>query len=53
MLAVHGAKERSVKEFVILFQTASKNFRFVGVTGGESGAFQSLIELEYVEGDAT
>jgi 6-hydroxytryprostatin B O-methyltransferase len=49
MLAVHGARERSVDEFVALFQAASDRFRFVGVTGGQGGAFQSLIEVEYVE----
>lgn len=48
MLAVHAAKERSVEEFVALFQKASRNFRFVGVTGGQGGAFQSLVELEYI-----
>lgn len=47
MLAVHGARERSVDEFVALFHAASNRFRLVGVTGGQSGAFQSLLEMEY------
>lgn len=47
MLAVHGARERSVDEFVALFQAASNRFRLVGVTGGQGGAFQSLLEMEY------
>lgn len=46
MLAVHGARERSVDEFVALFQAASSRFRLVGVTGSQ-GAFQSLLEMEY------
>ena len=48
MLAVHGARERSVDEFVALFQAASNRFRLVGVTGGQGGAFQTLVEMEYV-----
>jgi len=48
MLAVHGARERSVEEFVALFEAANKGFRFVGVTGGKGGAFQSLLEMEYI-----
>lgn len=48
MLAVHAARERSVDEFVTVFKAASDRFRLVGVTGGQGGAFQSLIEMEYV-----
>ena len=47
MLAVHGARECSVDEFVALFQAASNRFRLVGVTGGQDGAFQFLLEMEY------
>ncbi|RMZ83312.1 hypothetical protein DV737_g1686, partial [Chaetothyriales sp. CBS 132003] len=48
MLSVHGACERTVEDFVHLFHTASDKFRFVGVTGGVGGAFQSLLEFELV-----
>ncbi|CAI7599699.1 unnamed protein product [Penicillium viridicatum] len=48
MLAAHDARERTVGDFVRLFQTASPKFRLVGVTSGvEAGAFQSLLEFEF------
>ncbi|KAJ5186250.1 hypothetical protein N7449_011014 [Penicillium cf. viridicatum] len=48
MLAAHDARERTVGDFVRLFQTASSKFRLVGVTSGvEAGAFQSLLEFEF------
>lgn len=48
MMSVHMAHERSVSEFVGLFRKASPKFRFCGVTGGQGGAFQSLLEFEYI-----
>lgn len=47
MLAVHGARERSVADFCRLFAEADSGYRYLGVTGGEDGAFQSSIEFEY------
>lgn len=47
MLAVHGARERSVADFCRLFAEADSGFRYLGVMGSEDGAFQSLIEFEY------
>ncbi|XXG95711.1 hypothetical protein Hte_001981 [Hypoxylon texense] len=51
MLAAHDAYERTVADFESLFQTLSPgNFRLVGVTSGtEAGAFQSLLEFEFLE----
>jgi 6-hydroxytryprostatin B O-methyltransferase len=50
MLAAHNAHERSVANFESLFQQVSPGgFRLVGVTSGtEVGAFQSLLEFEFV-----
>ncbi|KAI3321412.1 putative O-methyltransferase [Xylariaceae sp. AK1471] len=50
MLAVHDAHERSVPDFESLFEKVSpRAFRLVGVTSGtEAGAFQSLLEFEYL-----
>lgn len=50
MLAAHNARERSIADFEALFQQASPGgFRLVGVTSGsEVGAFQSLLEFEFV-----
>lgn len=47
MLAVHYARERSVAEFIGLFKQASEDFHYVNVTGGEGGAFQSLLEFVF------
>jgi 6-hydroxytryprostatin B O-methyltransferase len=48
MLAAHNARERTVGDFVRLFEAASFRFRLVGVTSGaDAGAFQSLLEFEY------
>ncbi|KAI2708487.1 hypothetical protein CBS147332_6548 [Penicillium roqueforti] len=48
MLAAHDARERTVGDFVRLFQRASPNFHLMGVTSGvEAGAFQSLLEFEF------
>ncbi|KJZ79726.1 hypothetical protein HIM_01195 [Hirsutella minnesotensis 3608] len=50
MLAAHDAKERSVADFETLFdKVRPSTFRLVGVTSGSpDGAFQSLLEFEYV-----
>ncbi|TRX91492.1 hypothetical protein FHL15_007716 [Xylaria flabelliformis] len=50
MLAAHNAHERSVMDFVSLFDKVSPAaFKLVGVTSGtEAGAFQSLLEFEYL-----
>ncbi|KAI1131889.1 putative O-methyltransferase [Nemania abortiva] len=50
MLAAHNAHERSVADFVSLFEQVSPAaFKLVGVTSGtEAGAFQSLLEFEYL-----
>ncbi|KAJ5124895.1 uncharacterized protein N7515_008720 [Penicillium bovifimosum] len=49
MLAAHNARERTVGDFVRVFEAASPRFRLVGVTSGaEAGAFQSLLEFEFV-----
>ncbi|KAL9120673.1 MAG: hypothetical protein Q9187_002772 [Circinaria calcarea] len=50
MMSAHNAKERSVAEFIRLFKDASEDFKFVGVTGGEPGVFQSLVEFVYIKG---
>ncbi|KAH9815655.1 putative O-methyltransferase [Teratosphaeria destructans] len=47
MLAVHGARERTAEDFARLFKQADPAFELIGVTGGQNGAFQSLIEFEY------
>lgn len=47
MLALHGAKERSVAEFEKLFKEANSRFKLLGTTGGVNGAFQSLVEFVY------
>ncbi|KAI1491317.1 putative O-methyltransferase [Biscogniauxia mediterranea] len=50
MLAAHDAHERSVADFESLFEkTSPGGFRLAGVTSGtEAGAFQSLLEFEYL-----
>ena len=48
MLAAHNARERTLSDFVRLFEQASPRFSLVGVTSGaEAGAFQSLLEFEF------
>jgi len=47
MLSVHGAKERSISDFVALFKQADAKFEYVGTTGGQEGAFQSLVDFVY------
>lgn len=50
MLAAHDAKERSVDDFVGLFeQVKAGGFKLAGVTSGsQAGAFQSLLAFEYI-----
>ncbi|KAI8630646.1 putative O-methyltransferase [Xylariaceae sp. FL1651] len=50
MLAAHDAHERSVADFESLFEKVSpKAFKLAGVTSGtEAGAFQSLLEFEFL-----
>lgn len=53
MLASHGAKERTVADFVSLFHQADPRLTYVGETGGTNGAFQSLLESKFeTEGSA-
>ena len=47
MLAMHYAHERSIAEYIDLFKQASDNFHYVNVSGGEGGAFQSLLEFVF------
>lgn len=50
MLAAHDAKERSEEDFVSLFEQVKPGaFKLAGVTSGsQAGAFQSLLEFEYL-----
>ncbi|KAI1801520.1 putative O-methyltransferase [Daldinia bambusicola] len=50
MLAAHNSHERTVSEFESLFhRVIPGGFRLAGVTSGaEAGAFQSLLEFEFV-----
>jgi 6-hydroxytryprostatin B O-methyltransferase len=49
MLAAHNARERNVQDFIDIFQNADTRFTFIGVTSGaKEGAFQSLLEFEFV-----
>ncbi|KAI0436302.1 putative O-methyltransferase [Xylaria telfairii] len=50
MLAAHNAHERSITDFVSLFDKVSPAaFKLAGVTSGtEAGAFQSLLEFVYL-----
>ncbi|MCJ1403879.1 hypothetical protein MMC11_007102 [Xylographa trunciseda] len=47
MLSVHGGKERTIEDFVSLFEQADVKFKYVGTTGGINGAFQSLLEFSF------
>lgn len=47
MLSVHGGKERTIADFVSLFEQADARFKYVGTTGGINGAFQSLLEFTF------
>jgi 6-hydroxytryprostatin B O-methyltransferase len=48
MLAAHNARERTVSDFVRLFEEASPRFLLKGVTSGaEAGSFNSLLEFEF------
>ncbi|KAI2781020.1 putative O-methyltransferase [Daldinia loculata] len=50
MLGAHDSHERTVAEFESLFhQVSPGSFRLAGVTSGaEAGAFQSLLEFEFI-----
>ncbi|KAK6956749.1 hypothetical protein Daesc_002029 [Daldinia eschscholtzii] len=50
MLGAHDSRERTVSEFESLFHRVNPgDFRLAGVTSGvEAGAFQSLLEFEFV-----
>lgn len=49
MLAAHNARERNVQDFIEIFKTADPRFTFIGETSGaKEGAFQSLLEFEFV-----
>ncbi|GLI72483.1 hypothetical protein PoHVEF18_000660 [Penicillium ochrochloron] len=48
MLAAHDARERTVSDFVRLFEEASPRFLLRGVTSGaKAGSFNSLLEFEF------
>lgn len=47
MMAAHDAKERTAQEFDAIFKQASPMFKFVGVSGGGAGSFQSIIEFRW------
>ena len=47
MLSVHGGKERTIADFVSLFEQADARFKYMGTTGGVNGAFQSLLEFAF------
>lgn len=47
MLAAHKARERSVAEFVRIFEEADGRFRHVSTGGGKDGAYRSLLEFEF------
>ncbi|RAO70086.1 uncharacterized protein BHQ10_006098 [Talaromyces amestolkiae] len=49
MLAAHNARERNVQDFIEIFKTADPRFTFIGESSGaKEGAFQSLLEFEFV-----
>lgn len=55
MMAIHGARERSLTDFIRLFQRADARLKYVRTTGGKDGAFQSLLEFrfeDYFSGEA-
>lgn len=48
MLAAHDARERTISDFVRLFEEASPRFTLRGVTSGAAvGSFNSLLEFEF------
>lgn len=47
MLSAHKARERSVAEFVKIFQEADERFHHVATGGGVDGAYRSLLEFEF------
>jgi 6-hydroxytryprostatin B O-methyltransferase len=47
MLAAHKARERSVAEFVRIFEEADARFHHVSTGGGKDGAYRSLLEFEF------
>ena len=49
-MAIHGARERTVADFVRLFNEADPRLTYVGTTGGKDGAFQSLLEFKFESG---
>ncbi|KAI1307852.1 putative O-methyltransferase [Xylaria venustula] len=47
MQAVHNGRERTVREFIILFERADVRYKYVGTSGGVDGAFQSIVEFVF------
>ncbi|PCG89501.1 Winged helix-turn-helix transcription repressor DNA-binding [Penicillium occitanis (nom. inval.)] len=47
MLAAHNARERSVQQYVKLFEAASSGFSFAGVYGHGVGVHHTLVVFEY------
>lgn len=47
MLAGHGSRERNVDEYIHLFEEADHRFKFVGISGGSDGAFESIVDFEF------
>ncbi|KAI0181361.1 putative O-methyltransferase [Hypoxylon sp. FL1284] len=47
MLAIHNGRERSVEDFIELFQRADARYEYVATTGGVGGAFQSTMEFRF------
>ena len=47
MLGAHGSRERNVDEYVELFKEADHRYKFVGISGGSDGAFQSIVDFVF------
>ena len=47
MQAAHGGRERNVDEYIHLFKEADHRFKFVSISGGSDGAFQSIVDFKF------
>ncbi|KAK8028470.1 S-adenosyl-L-methionine-dependent methyltransferase [Apiospora marii] len=47
MMCSHNARERTVEHFVRLFKEADCRFEYMRTTGGQNGAFLSVVEFRF------
>ena len=47
MLTAHGTRERNVDEYIEFFKEADPRYKFVGISGGSDGAFQSIVDFTF------